>query len=158
MGNLLSDSSVINRDFIASRMGHQMTGNNNRDRGSQKSRKTFGQRVGRLVSDLRKQVAMLAVTVLDGKTGRDAYREGRFRQNGEIHRWMYDRVSLAQVLSDLGFENPTVCTADESAMDGFDSYQLDRDGDLPRKPDSLYMEACKPALASPSSMTTAKAA
>ena len=90
---------------------------------------------------------MAAVTLIDGNAGRNAYREGRFRQSGEIHRWMYDQVSLGQLMQRIGMEFPQVCQANESRIAQFDSYQLDRDGDVARKPDSLYMESVKPVAA-----------
>lgn len=144
MGLVLSDDSGVNRDFIRSRMGHQMTGNDNRASETAKPRKTIGQRVSRALAGLRKQIALLAVTLIDGSDARAAYREGKFRQSGEIHRWMYDRVSLSRLLEELGFENPVVCSAQQSSIEALDDYQLDREGQQVRKPDSLYMEARKP--------------
>lgn len=142
MGPAMRDANRVNHEFIRCRIGHQVTGNSN-----SRSKKTLSQRATRLIAGLRKQLAIAAVTVIDGKSGRDAYREGSFRQSGEIHRWMYDRVSLGQLLREVGFDLPQVCSASESRITEFDSYQLDRDGDVARKPDSLYMEAVKPAAA-----------
>jgi hypothetical protein len=72
--------------------------------------------------------------------------EFNFRRTGEIHRWMYDRVSLARLLLDAGFSSVTVCAAAQSAIPDFASYHLDTDtsGDI-RKPDSLFFEGIKPA-------------
>lgn len=141
MGRLMRSPDLINLDFIRSRMGQQMTGNDNRT----KPKKTLGKRVKQAIRGLRKQLALAAVTVIEGSRGRAAYREGHFRQSGEVHRWMYDRVSLTQLLSENGFAEATVCSASESSIVGFDDFQLDRDGDQVRKPDSLYMEAIKRA-------------
>ena len=58
---------------------------------------------------------------------------------------MYDRVSLASLLGELGFVDVRVCQAHESRIDSFDDYQLDRDGERVRKPDSLFVEAVKPS-------------
>jgi hypothetical protein len=71
---------------------------------------------------------------------------------------MYDRISLAQLMVEVGFEKPIVCRADESRIDRFDSYQLDRAGTVLRKPDSLYMESVKPALAEAPAASHAHAA
>lgn len=67
-----------------------------------------------------------------------------FRQTGENHRWMYDRVSLAKLLLGAGFENPRRCGAAESAIPEFHKYGLDTEtsGEV-RKPDSLFMEAAR---------------
>ena len=142
MGSVIRDNDRPNRDFIHSRIGHQINGNSN-----SLTKKTVAKRLGHFLSGLRKQAAMVAVTLIDGKSGRDAYREGRFRQSGEIHRWMYDRVSLAKLMRDIGMESPIACSASESRIKDFDSYQLDRDGQVARKPDSLYMESIKPSAA-----------
>ena len=69
------------------------------------------------------------------------------RRSGEVHRWMYDRLSLTQLLEEVGFEDCAVKCFDESAIPDWDKYNLDvsRHGNFPRKPDSLYVEGRKPA-------------
>lgn len=69
-----------------------------------------------------------------------------FRAKGEIHRWMYDRISLRELLASAGFAEVRQCCAAESAIAGFSCYGLDTDenGQV-RKPESLFMEAVKPA-------------
>jgi predicted SAM-dependent methyltransferase len=75
---------------------------------------------------------------------------GRFRRSGELHLWMYDRYSLAQLLRQAGFQNAIQRTAFESAVPNWPDFNLDTDPDgTVYKPDSLYMEAVKPADASP---------
>ena len=70
---------------------------------------------------------------------------GRFRMSGEIHKWMYDQYSLGQLLLEAGFQNPTRKTAFESDIVNWSTFHLDTDPDGSiRKPDSLFMEACKP--------------
>ena len=69
----------------------------------------------------------------------------RFRASGEVHKWMYDRVSLRALLAGAGFSEIRVCTASESRIPHFASFHLDTDeAGLVRKPDSLFMEAAKP--------------
>lgn len=69
----------------------------------------------------------------------------RFRQSGEVHRWMYDRWSLGQMLRQCGFVDIGVCAFNESRIPDFNRYGLDAepDGSI-RKPDSLFIEAHKP--------------
>ena len=71
---------------------------------------------------------------------------GRFRQSGEIHQWMYDRYSLSVLLNKIGLENVQQCSATESYIPNWKSWNLDTepDGSI-YKPDSLYMEGIKPA-------------
>jgi SAM-dependent methyltransferase len=69
---------------------------------------------------------------------------GRYRLSGEVHQWMYDRYSLAQLLLKAGFQNPTIQRADQSQIPNWKSFNLDT---MPNgtviKPDSLFMEAVK---------------
>lgn len=71
---------------------------------------------------------------------------GRFRRSGEIHQWMYDHYSLALLLEKCGLENVIQCTATESSILDWASWNLDTEPDgTVYKPDSIYMEAIKPA-------------
>jgi predicted SAM-dependent methyltransferase len=75
-----------------------------------------------------------------------AAEEMAFRAKGEIHRWMYDRVSLRELLVASGFIGVSQCSAGESAIKGFLGYSLDTDGNgKARKPESLFMEGNKPS-------------
>lgn len=65
-----------------------------------------------------------------------------FRRKGEIHRWMYDRISLRNLLEEAGFTDVTKCSAEESRIPHFSGYHLDADeSGRARKPESLFMEA-----------------
>lgn len=145
MGSEMQRVDLPNRQFIRKRMGCEMDPPAE-EQNPVKKRKTVAMRLSCSIRDLRKQLAFAAVALLEGPSGRELYREGRFRQSGEIHRWMYDRFSLSRLLQKVGFEAPTVCRADESGIPGFDSYQLDRVDGRTRKPDSLYVEAIKPPI------------
>lgn len=69
----------------------------------------------------------------------------KFRGTGENHKWMYDRVSLRQLLESLSFSSARQCAAAESSIEGFAGFLLDTNTDgSTRKPDSLFMEATKP--------------
>jgi len=75
----------------------------------------------------------------------DEYRlleAARFRSSGEIHRWMYDRRSLARLLVESGFSDPSPRGAAESSVPEWPRFGLDAgpDGRV-HKPDSLFMEA-----------------
>ena len=139
MGMVMRQAELPNRQFIRQRMGAEMDGP------TVKRRRTFAMRLGGALRGVRQQLSLAAVTLLEGAEGRAAYREGRFRNSGEIHRWMYDRVSLARLLREVGFIEPMVRRADESRIPDFDSFRLDRVDGFVRKPDSLYVEAIKPS-------------
>ncbi|MCA0382639.1 MAG: methyltransferase domain-containing protein [Bacteroidetes bacterium] len=68
-----------------------------------------------------------------------------FQQSGEKHLWMYDAVSLQQLLEQQGFEAITQTDAFHSRIPQWNKYQmLDVEAGVVRKPDSLFMEALKP--------------
>ena len=141
------DASISNRDFVESRIGPELF----TTRPSRRVRKTIRQRLqpARLKSKLRKlrhSAALGLVTLVSGSEGRQAYREGLFRQSGEVHRWMYDRVSLGHTLESVGFTGVQVVRAEESLIRHFAKFELDSCEGKTRKPDSLFVEALKPGL------------
>jgi len=69
---------------------------------------------------------------------------GDARSKGETHQWMYDRVSLRVKLENAGFKDVIVHSFDTSGYALWNEVGLDRDGDKPYKPESLYVEAVKP--------------
>lgn len=79
-----------------------------------------------------------------GSDGARALAIGRFRLSGEVHQWMYDRVSLTRLLGTAGFANPCQRSARESGIPGWAHYNLDTlpDGTVV-KPDLLFMEATR---------------
>lgn len=82
--------------------------------------------------------------LLIGSDGVSAYYCGKFRRSGEIHRWMYDRYSLAQALEEAGFRRPHKVRAGESVIPGWSGFYLDTEPDgTVYKPDSLFMEATR---------------
>ena len=103
----------------------------------------MGREVRRVIERLRAKPASAARREADAPpTDRQA---AEFRARGEIHKWMYDRHSLAELLKQSGFTAPRLCAATESASPGFARMALDVDPDgSVRKPDSLFMEALKP--------------
>jgi hypothetical protein len=74
---------------------------------------------------------------------RDFAREAAFWAQGEVHRWMYDSVSLTRLLSDSGFVDLRREPLGHSRIGCWESYGLElRDG-LPLKPGSLVIEGIK---------------
>ena len=74
----------------------------------------------------------------------DCLRVGRFRLSGEVHQWMYDRYSLARLLTKCGFKNAQGKTAFESDIPDWEKYELDVKDGVVHAPKSLFMEATKP--------------
>lgn len=65
-------------------------------------------------------------------------------KTGEMHRWMYDEVSLQSMLASVGFSSIKRLSSDESSIPGWENFHLDRaaDGEL-HQPGSLYIEGLK---------------
>lgn len=69
------------------------------------------------------------------------------RKTGEVHRWMYDRVSLRLLLEGAGYEDMVIRTFHDSAIPLWERYRLDADtsGQAARIPASLFVEARAPS-------------
>ena len=66
-------------------------------------------------------------------------------QIGEKHKWMYDRHSMALLMTRCGFSEISFLAADRSAIPGFSEDHLDIEPEgTPYKHASLYCEARKP--------------
>lgn len=96
-------------------------------------------------NSMRDACAKVMVGVVRGQQAPRALEIGTFRLAGEVHQWMYDRFSLARLLTDVGFQDPVRKSATESQVANWSSFNLDTlpDGTIV-KPDSLFMEATKP--------------
>jgi SAM-dependent methyltransferase len=127
---------IPERDFVASRIGgefRQMTA---------PASKGAVQKSVKVPSRLRNLISRKTARLALGEQGMRAHDAGAFRITGEVHRWMYDRYSLAHALEQAGFRSPRKLEADESAVVGWSGFHLDteHDGSV-YKPDSLFMEA-----------------
>ena len=79
------------------------------------------------------------------KSDYDALRCGRFNQSGELHKQMFDRISLQTLLQQVGFSQCILQTHLSSLFPQWKEFYLDNNkaGEA-RKPDSLFLEAIKP--------------
>ena len=146
MGVYLSNPALPNKAFIVSRIGLEAERIWNRNlvpKGARVWGRLRSMKPLWFVNQLRIEIACFFVWITAGSDAKKAFREGLFRESGEIHRWMYDRFSLQRLLNQAGFVDVKVCNADESAIPAFNSYELDMLDKKVRKPDSLYMEAVK---------------
>jgi SAM-dependent methyltransferase len=63
---------------------------------------------------------------------------------GVLHRWMYDRVSLTDLLESCGFAGTRLLSPDTSGIAGWAGFGLDTQPDgRPWMPNSLYIEATR---------------
>lgn len=69
---------------------------------------------------------------------------GNTASAGVLHRWMYDRFSVEQLLKDAGFSSVKLCDENTSAIKDWNNWNLDVELDgTPYKPGSIYVEAKK---------------
>ena len=94
----------------------------------------------------RQRIKDALVTRWYGAEALHAMRIGTFRLSGEVHQWLYDRLSLRQLLLKAGFCEPVQRAAGESAICGWSAFGLEvTDAGHVIKPDSIFMEARTPA-------------
>jgi predicted SAM-dependent methyltransferase len=146
MGSYINNPRISNLDFVQSRLGSEvqqcMQTKQNRP---EPQHRTVAGRVARLWSAIRWQLSRATIRALLGKRYLLAFDEGVFRNQGEIHRWMYDRFSLSELCQAVGFEAPRVYDAFSSQIENFPKYKLDGSSSQVYKPDSLFLECRKPS-------------
>lgn len=73
------------------------------------------------------------------------YEIGRFRMSGEVHKCMYDRYTLSQLLQHIGFTNICVTQPEQSHSEFWhpDGLDVESSGEVYHA-NSLFMEAVKP--------------
>ncbi len=138
----LESDSLSNRDFILQRWGLEASRILEQLAAQKKAPLSNRPRWKKpLIQRLRESALRLIL--------RDEYsllQSARFRDRGEIHKWMYDHYSLSRLLASVGFEQVVRRDPASSYLANWASWHLDtcEDGST-YKPDSLYVEAIKPA-------------
>lgn len=140
----LMDPAIPNREFVHGRLGAEAEAVWTVRPPLPLWERVRRQRPSRVVNRIRLAFTTALVRILAGQEAQQAFREGIFRNSGEIHRWMYDRFSLGRLLTRAGFVEVRVCRADESRIPGFNDFRLDMTDRGVRKPDSLFIEGRKP--------------
>jgi len=144
MGRFIVEDSGEDKTFAKQRIGHEF---GLCESSLSEDSSTLATRLGNAWDDFRNKMARRCVRWLLGRQAERALKEGLFRQQGEIHRWMYDRFSLRELFEESGFVDFQVKRADESQIDRFVDFQLDSYEGEVRKPDSIFVEATKAKLA-----------
>ncbi len=140
MAKFLQQPELKNKDFIYQRVGDEARGI--RELYS-KNKNSPSRSVGVYSYKIKDVLKKTLKYLLSNKTSQEI-KIGRFRNNGEIHQWMYDRYSLAKILEEAGFHKIQQVTAVISSVPSWKNYHLDASSsNKPKKPDSLYMEAVK---------------
>ena len=152
MAAYLSRESIPNEKFIIERLGTEaknLIEAGKRRRQKPEATKAIENRPKRLAKEFyrflrypnhRRELILKQLLGSEYK----ALQIGRFRQGGEVHQWMYDRYSLSVLLNKIGLEKVKQCSAKESYIPNWTSWNLDTepDGEI-YKPDSIYVEGIK---------------
>ncbi|MBT0653035.1 class I SAM-dependent methyltransferase [Geomobilimonas luticola] len=141
MERYLRSSHASQSPFVVERMGHSAVYAEQEVR--KPAFKLSTRILGHFLCKLRSELAKWAAFAIAGESGRNAFREGVFRNSGEVHRWMYDRFSLGRLMTSGGFDDVRVVSPLESRIPDFARYELDVCRGVVRKPDSLVMEGVK---------------
>jgi predicted SAM-dependent methyltransferase len=150
MARFLRRTDLPNRDFIRSRIGEEAERFWREDDAAQSPGPVRRLRKAWKRLGARALLAYGLARFAGGAAAGAAFREGVYRQQGEVHRWMYDRFSLGRALRQAGFTQVAEVSANTSAIPGFAGYCLDTDAQgRVRKPDSLFMEGLRPAEGRP---------
>lgn len=163
MGPMMQQARGQLAELIAQRLGHEVTyaaaaephpdsantGSTNTGSTNTSSTNTSSTNTGSTNTVSSDRVAWRerwARKLLKWLLGRSAVQQwelGRFLDSGEVHRWMYDRVSLRALTQACGLIDFTLRSAEDSDFPNFDQFQLDRIGSQIRKPDSIFCECRK---------------
>lgn len=151
MKDYLSDPNISNKDFVSSRLGciaEECWFLNKPDQNSSLWKKLKSRKASYVASSIVKKIrinlAKIIVLSIAGNDAHQAFEEGLFRHSGEIHRWMYDSLSLRQMLKRSGFVDVQKSQPDESRIPMFNDYGLDIVAGKVRIPQSLFIEGVKP--------------
>lgn len=152
MGNYLHQEIIPNEDYVYNRIG--LEGKNIREQHLLKqkekspisSNSAYKPSKKKVIKNFIKQFVFkfqMKLNLLEPVPSAEVLNTGNFRLSGEIHQWMYDRYSLAELLKKVGFTDIKICNAFESRIENWEKYNLDVLNKEVRKPDSLFMEGRK---------------
>ena len=146
MGQYMAGDEIKNSGFVRSRVGDEFSRCQDMGQGRDVDPQrvpSFGERLRSRADNAKLGMTRWIVRRLMGKDALRSFDEGLFRNQGEIHRWMYDRFSLKTLCTDRGFTEFKVQTATESSIEEYESFELDSENGNVRKPDSLFVECRK---------------
>lgn len=140
----LEQSELVNEEYIETRLG--LTGNkirlNRGESNSQKLKRVFKE--VKLFPFIRLATGLVKRKLFGFLLGKK-YIIGDMRLGGEIHYWMYDRFSLSELLSSVGYTDIKVQNAHNSDISNWKEYALDVKDGVVFDQTSLFIEAKKPA-------------
>ena len=148
MVSLLKKRELINEDFIYERNGNEVKDIRKSFKNAEPIQKIPKNKFNFLRHILSK-IKFLVTFIINSENIEyyleryPKYQIGKFRKEGEIHQWMYDRYSLSNLLKKNGFKEIKVVNAESGKINNWSKYKLDSINGITRKPDSLFVEALK---------------
>lgn len=146
MAQYLSQENIPNQDYVLSRIGEEGRQLIEVDEPIAYVQTRFkASHLPFYLKKLRLKLAGLAVLLIAGHKGLQAFKLGSFRlYSGEVQWRIYDQYSLTRDLKAAGFAEVKLCDATTSSIAKFESFNFDTDSHgIERKPESLYLEAIK---------------
>jgi predicted SAM-dependent methyltransferase len=145
MAKYIYQDKICNEDFLYERIGEEGRALRNGYLANKAKQIESGNQnqgiIKRAQASIKYRFRKMLIGLFD--IDEKALKIGKFRLGGEIHQWMYDRYSLANLLNVKGGEKIEVRTAFTSNLTNWADYGIDgREGKV-RKPDSLFIEAIK---------------
>jgi SAM-dependent methyltransferase len=137
MVDFIEDCDDKTRKYVAERIGYTFTTIADHDAALSKQAS-----IPKLLSRIKKLLKFL-VRKLSSVMRSRVNKIGRFRQCGEVHRYLHDFFSLSRVLRSAGFSKIVRTSPTESAIPDWNSYELDRVKGQIDGPHCLYVEATK---------------
>jgi predicted SAM-dependent methyltransferase len=142
MAEYLKRSSFINEEYINSRIGR--VGRDIKDNFLKEFNSRRGKKAFYSVKMFKKAIRYIFSKIIRKIIPQSkASKIGAFRLGGQIHMWMYDRYSLAELLKKCGFVDISIKNPFESGIPDWKKYELDVKDGLVCDPTSLFMEARK---------------
>jgi predicted SAM-dependent methyltransferase len=149
MLNFLSQKDIPNKDYVLNRIG--LEAKKYFYNGKKNKRNEFsdylvylkGKKAEWYFDKIRYVFLAVFVYIFGGRSYLNSFRSGVFRNSGEIHRQMYDRLSLSLLLKSCGFRQVNIVDPFKSQIPGFSKFKLDVVNGEVRKPDSIFIEATK---------------
>jgi len=92
---------------------------------------------------IAKKILNKLVRMVTDRIESETSKIGRFRQSGEVHRYMHDVYSLTRLLKAEGFSTITKVDPYTSTIPDWEMYELDVIKGQPDGPLALYLEARK---------------
>jgi len=137
MVDFIEKCNIETKNYVADRIGYTFStfSSQNSESAEESNFVKFTRKLNKLPSYLLRKMRDLTESKMK--------KVGRFRQCGEVHRYLHDFFSLSKVLSDAGFDKIERRSPEKSEIPDWKLYELDIIKGRVDGPYCLYIEAKK---------------